>query len=53
MGLVASLQTFLLNKAVLWMEVLASKGQFRGLAQVQEWSEVSRASEATVVEVSW
>jgi hypothetical protein len=41
MGLVASLQTFLLEKGVLWMEVLASKGRFRGLAQVQEWSEVS------------
>jgi hypothetical protein len=41
MGLVASLQTFLLENAVLWMEVLASKGQIRGLAQVQQWSEVS------------
>jgi hypothetical protein len=52
-GLVASLQTFLLDKVVLWMEVLASKGQFRGLAQVQEWSEVSRAPETTVDQVSW
>jgi hypothetical protein len=52
MGLVASLQTFLLDKAVLWMEVLASRGQFRGLAQVQEWSEVSRVPETIMSKVS-
>jgi hypothetical protein len=52
MSLVASLQTFLSDKAVLWMELLASKGRFRGLAEVQEWSEVSRAPETRVDEVS-
>jgi hypothetical protein len=52
MGLLASLQTFLLDKSVLWMEVLASKGQTRGLAQVQQWSEVSRIHDTMAAKVS-
>jgi hypothetical protein len=39
-GLVAALQTFLLNKAVLWMEILGSRGLVRGVAEVQQWSKV-------------
>jgi hypothetical protein len=36
-----ALELFFRTKAVLWMEVLASTGQFRGWSEVRDWVEVS------------
>ena len=39
-GLVDAIHTFLSTKAVLWIELVASKGQFQKLVKVREWLQV-------------
>jgi hypothetical protein len=43
-GLVDALRDFLSTNLIRWMEVLCSKGQFQGMADVRQWLRVSTSS---------
>src|SRR3984957_2538539 len=43
-GFINALRDFLSTNVIRWMEVLCSKGQFQGMADVRQWLQVSTSS---------